>query len=105
MSDKNPQPAIEDAEAAEPVGISEAVEVVQPVAEPKIEVAHEIEQKSRIQAVRDQINAMPKVRIRISKEQGEQLVVINGARWNIPANIPVDVPEPVAAQLANAGRI
>ena len=46
--------------------------------------------------------AQPKVSVRIQKAIGPQSVIINGARFNIPAGIPVEVPEQVAELLRDA---
>ena len=48
------------------------------------------------------LNAQPKVSVRIAKGLGPQSVIINGARFNIPAGIPVDVPKDVADLLRYA---
>jgi hypothetical protein len=52
-----------------------------------------------------QINAQPKVRIRVPKVNGPQTVIINGARFDVPANVWVMVPEQVAEVLTDAERI
>lgn len=46
--------------------------------------------------------AEPKESVRIRKEIGPQSVTFNGARFNIPAGIPVEVPKRVAEALRNA---
>ena len=51
------------------------------------------------------INSQPKVRIRVPKAHGPQVVIINGARFNIPSNIPIMVPQQVADILADAERV
>lgn len=51
------------------------------------------------------IKGQPMVKIRVPKVHGPQTVTINGARFNIPSNIFVEVPEQVAQILADAERI
>lgn len=53
----------------------------------------------------DAINKQPKVRVRVPQVMGPQVVVINGARFNIPSNVSIEVPEQVAQVLVDAGRI
>lgn len=51
------------------------------------------------------IKSQPTERIRVPKIHGPQVVVINGARFNVPANVFVNVPQQVAEVLRDAGRI
>lgn len=51
------------------------------------------------------IKAQPTEKIRVPKVSGPQTVIINGARFNVPANVYVEVPEQVAQILRDADRI
>lgn len=80
-------------------------------AEPTITTTSTINAADRIAAERAadsamaQIKKQPTVKVRVPKTFGPQVVIINGARFNIPANVYVDVPEQVAGILRDAGRI
>ncbi len=58
-----------------------------------------------VDAAMARISAQPKVRIKVPKVHGPQVVVINGARFNIPSNVSIEVPQQVAEVLSEAGRI
>lgn len=75
------------------------------VKQPTISPADEIAAARGAKASAALVNAQPKVRIRVPKVMGPQVVIINGARWNVPANVFVDVPQQVAEILQDAGRI
>lgn len=64
-----------------------------------------IEAQAGVDASFARIKAQPTVRIRVHKSQGPQTVIINGARFNVPCNVWVNVPEQVAEELRNAERI
>lgn len=70
-----------------------------------LSAADQIEAAAAVDAAFKQLKAQPKVRIRVPKVMGPQVVNINGARFNVPANVYVDVPQQVAEVLADAGRI
>lgn len=61
--------------------------------------------KNIAQATRDKLAKEPVVRIRVPKSMGPQVVIINMARYEIPSNVPFDVPETVARMLRDAGRL
>jgi hypothetical protein len=46
--------------------------------------------------------SQPKETVRVPKAMGPQSVIINGARFNLPAGISVQVPADVAALLRDA---
>lgn len=76
-----------------------------PVAAPEITPDMIVADSQGIDAAFDAINKQPKVRIRVPQVMGPQVVVINGARFNIPSNVSIEVPEQVAQTLVDAGRI
>ena len=51
------------------------------------------------------IRKQAKVKIRVHKSQGPQVVIVNGARFNVPCGVFVEVPEQIAQILADSGRI
>ena len=63
------------------------------------------EHDSRLRKMQNHLAKQPKVKIRVAKDRGPQTVIINGARYNIPAGITVEVPEPVADLLRDADLI
>jgi hypothetical protein len=73
--------------------------------EPKIGPVEKATQKSRIAAMFDQIKASGTEIIRVPKTNGPQTVIINGARYDVACNIPVEVPKMVADHLRAAGRL
>lgn len=77
----------------------------EPVEEPKITAGDMAKHKAVVGATFARLNAEPKERIRIPKSAGPQTVIINGARYDIAANVPVEVPETVAKHLRKAERI
>lgn len=58
--------------------------------------------EAKMKRTRAALDGQPKVRVRIPKARGPQTVTINGARFNIPANIHVEVPQQVATSLEKA---
>lgn len=105
----DPQPALETQEL-EQVAADAAVDAAAEAApvvvkEPEIEAAHEIEARGVRSAMFAKMAKEPKVRIRVPKSSGPQTVIINGARWDVPANVPVEVPAPIADILREAERI
>lgn len=102
MNEQDPTPATEleapiaggeqvgDVTVIKPAGISESDKIAAQVGVDKAFKA---------------IKAQKTVRIRVPKVMGPQVVIINGARFNVPANVFVDVPEQVAQILQDAGRI
>jgi hypothetical protein len=105
----DPQPALESPEIEQVAAVADADAAVEAapvvVKEPEIEPAHEVEAKGIRSAIFAKAAAQPKVRIRVPKSAGPQTVIINGARWDVPANVPVEVPEMVADVLREADRI
>lgn len=85
--------------------LSEASEAKAPAKAPEISAADSIAADKGVDGAYKSINAQPKTRIRIIKEQGPQVVIINGARFNVPSNVYVEVPEQVAQLLQESGRI
>ena len=57
---------------------------------------------TKIDRTRKALDKEPKVRVRVPKALGPQTVIINGLRFNIPANLHVEVPESVARLLEGA---
>lgn len=57
---------------------------------------------TKIERTRKALDKEPKVRVRIPKNLGPQTVIVNGARFNIPANLHVEVPQSVANLLEGA---
>lgn len=90
--------------AGEPAAIAEAPAVSE-VAEPEISAADEVAAKGIRSQVFERLRKEPKERIRIAKAMGPQTVIINGARYDVPANVPVDVPKTVADILRSSDRI
>lgn len=89
-------PAIEE-QAAEPA----AAPVTAPEITPEMQAVAAVNADKAAAAIRSQ----PMVKVRVPKVFGPQVVIINGARWNVPSNVFVEVPEQVAKILADAGRI
>jgi hypothetical protein len=79
-----------------------AVTVIQPEG---ISPADRISAQSAADKAMKAIRAQPTTKIRVPKVMGPQVVVINGARFNVPCNVFVEVPEQVAEVLRDAGRI
>lgn len=93
-----------------PAMIEESLEAPEPSAEapakaPEISAADALSAQSGVDSAFAKIREQPTVRIRVPKVHGPQVVVINGARFNIPSNVSIDVPQQVADVLAEAGRI
>lgn len=76
-----------------------------PVPAPEITPEMKLAAQAGVDAAFKTISAQPKVRIRVPKVYGPQVVVINGARFNIPSNVSIEVPEQVAQVLSDSGRI
>jgi hypothetical protein len=76
-----------------------------PAKAPEITPAMQVEAAAGVDAGFKAIKAQPKVKIRVPKVYGPQVVIINGARFNVPSNVFIEVPEQVAQILADAGRI
>lgn len=77
------------------------VTVIQPTISPADQIAAQV----GVDAAFKSINAQPREKIRVPKVMGPQVVIINGARFNVPCNIYVEVPEQVAQILRDADRI
>lgn len=78
------------------------VTVVQPTG---ISAADQVAAQVGVDAAFKSIKAQPTERIRVPKVMGPQVVIINGARFNVPANVYVDVPRQVAQILRDADRM
>lgn len=78
------------------------VTVVQPET---ISAADRIAAQVGVDAAFKAIREQPTERIRVPKVMGPQVVIINGARFNVPANVYIDVPQQVAQILRDAERI
>lgn len=98
---ENDAPAV-DLEA--PITGDEQPSAVTP-AQPSISAADQIAAQVGQDAAFKAIKAQPTVKIRVPKVMGPQVVIINGARFNVPANVYVEVPQQVAEILRDAGRI
>lgn len=85
------------------VGGTGEVEVLTP--QPEISAADRLAAGQAMDQAFKAIKAQPTEKIRISKLMGPQVVIINGARFNVPANVYVEVPQQVAEILRDAERI
>jgi len=72
---------------------------------PQISAVDVAEAAAGVDAAFAEINAQPKAKIRVPQVFGPQVVIINGARFNVPCGIFVEVPQQVADMLADSGRI
>ena len=88
-------PALGDDEPGE-------VSVVRPEG---ISAADKVEAQVGVDKAFAVIKAQPYEKVRVPKLHGPQVVVINGARFDVPANVFVPVPAQVAQVLRDAGRI
>lgn len=70
-----------------------------------ISAADKISAQVAVDAAFKAIKAQPTEKIRVPKVNGPQTVIINGARFNIPANVYVEVPQQVAQILRDSNRI
>lgn len=77
------------------------VQVLKPTISPADAIAAQVGMDAAFAAIKKQ----PSVKIRVPKVMGPQTVVINGARFNVPANVYIEVPQQVADILRDAGRI
>ncbi len=86
-------------------GVSaEPSDVIKPEA-PSIGAADLVAAQAGADRAMKAIRAQPTEKIRVPKIHGPQVVIINGARFNVPANVYVNVPQQVAEILRDAGRI
>ena len=102
MTDINPIPATEleaPLSGAEPVG---DVTTIQPQG---ISAADRVAAQTAADKAMRSIRTQPTEKIRVPKVMGPQVVIINGARFNVPANVWVEVPQQVAQILRESGRI
>jgi len=90
---EKPEPTEEELAAAK--ALREGVPAKQKKSDEK---AHQ----SKLMIMRDLLESQKKVSVRIPKSVGPQTAIINGMRYNIPAGISVEVPEAIAALLADA---
>ena len=86
----------------EPAKAEKAVAVA---AAPAITPEMKVAAQGGVDAAFAEINKQPRVKVRVPKAFGPQVVIINGARFNVPSNIYVDVPEQVAQILRDSERI
>jgi hypothetical protein len=97
-------PVDKPAELEAPVlGTDEPTEVT--VVQPTISQADVVAAQVGVDKAFKAIKAQPTEKIRVPKIMGPQVVIINGARFNVPANIYVEVPQQVAQILRDADRI
>lgn len=75
------------------------------VVQPTISPADMVESQVGVDKAFASIKAQPTERIRVPKVNGPQVVIINGARFNVPCNVYVDVPQQVAQILRDSERI
>ncbi len=75
------------------------------VVQPTISEGDKVEAQVGVDNAFKEIRAQPKERIRVPKVMGPQTVIINGARFNVPSNVYVEVPQQVAEVLRDADRI
>lgn len=101
---ENEAPAVLEAPITGDTDAPAAVTTPAPSA-PAISPSDAIAAQVGVDAAFKAINAQPKTRIRVPKVMGPQVVIINGARFNVPANVFVEVPAQVAQVLQDAGRI
>lgn len=94
-------PATDSAESSDIT----APEPKAPAVAPEITPEMQVDAQAGVDAAFAQLREQPKVRIRIHKDLGPQVVIINGARYNVPSNVPLMVPEQVAQVLEESGRI
>jgi len=103
MSDKE-MPAILDEPIINTTASLDSSEEA-PKEPPKITPEMEVKAAAGVEADFARIKAQPHERIRVPKVHGPQVVIINGARFNVPSNVSIDVPQQVAEVLREAGRI
>jgi len=75
------------------------------VVQPTISASDKVEAQVGVDNAFKTIRSQPKERIRVPKVHGPQVVIINGARFNVPSNVYVEVYEQVAQVLRDADRI
>lgn len=90
-------------EVLEEVAVKAQEEPTEP--EPKISASDKITEKSRVAKMFDAIKASGTEVVRVPKVNGPQTVIINGARYDVPCNVPVEVPKLVADHLRKAHRL
>jgi hypothetical protein len=88
-----------------PIGGTEQVGDVTVLQPQGISAADRVAAQTASDKAMKAIRLQPTEKIRVPKVNGPQTVVINGARFNIPANVYVEVPEQVAQVLRDADRI
>ena len=76
-----------------------------PVKAPEITAQMQVDAAAGVDAAFAVLHKQPKERIRVHKDLPPQVVIINGARFNIPTGVAVDVPQQVAEVLRESGRI
>lgn len=95
----DPQPVTDEQVA--PV----VIEAIEEVESPTIGEGDKARHRAAMAAQHERLAKEPKERIRVPKSAGPQTVIINGARFDIAANVPVEVPQTVARHLRQSGRI
>jgi hypothetical protein len=100
MSDEqiiDPESAALQAEEAAIAAAAPASEVL-----PAQQVEDKHAYENKLMKMQRILREQPKVQVRIPKDLGPQSVILNGARFNIPAGVSVQVPQSVADAMREA---